>query len=123
MAATRLRIFISSVQSEFKTVRHDLKAFLLGDAFLRRFVAEVFLFEDLPASDQRAEVLLRVGTARPATPVSRPMTPAPSRAGQVPRAKAASSAAPCHAAPVVAASAAMESTSPQGMKAQTMPSA
>jgi ATP-dependent DNA helicase RecG len=55
MAATRLRIFISSVQSEFKTVRHDLKAFLLGDAFLRRFVAEVFLFEDLPASDQRAD--------------------------------------------------------------------
>jgi ATP-dependent DNA helicase RecG len=55
MAATRLRIFISSVQGEFKTLRHDLKAFLLGDAFLRRFVAEVFLFEDLPASDQRAD--------------------------------------------------------------------
>ena len=55
MVATRLRIFISSVQSEFKTLRHDLKAFLLGDAFLRRFVSEVFLFEDLPASDQRAD--------------------------------------------------------------------
>ena len=55
MPATRLRIFISSVQKEFATLRHDLKAFLLGDAFLRRFVAEVFLFEELPASDQRAD--------------------------------------------------------------------
>ncbi len=55
MPATRLRIFISSVQEEFATLRHDLKAFLMGDAFLRRFVAEVFLFEKLPASDQRAD--------------------------------------------------------------------
>ena len=57
MPATRLRIFVSSVQKEFETLRHDLKAFLLGDAFLRRFVAEVFLFEELPASDQRADQL------------------------------------------------------------------
>ena len=57
MSATRLRIFVSSVQKEFETLRHDLKAFLLGDAFLRRFVAEVFLFEDLPARDQRADQL------------------------------------------------------------------
>lgn len=57
MAATRLRIFVSSVQKEFETLRHDLKAFLLGDAFLRRFVAEVFLFEELPARDQRADQL------------------------------------------------------------------
>ncbi len=55
MPPTRLRIFISSVQKEFATHRRDLKAFLLGDAFLRRFVAEVFLFEELPASDQRAD--------------------------------------------------------------------
>jgi ATP-dependent DNA helicase RecG len=55
MPATRLRIFISSVQKEFEQVRQDLKAFLLGDAFLRRFVSEVFLFEDLPARDRRAD--------------------------------------------------------------------
>ena len=55
MPPTRLRIFLSSVQKEFATLRHDLKAFLLGDAFLRRFVAEVFLFEELPAGDQRAD--------------------------------------------------------------------
>jgi len=55
MRATRLRIFISSVQKEFAQQRLDLKAFLLGDAVLRRFVSEVFLFEELPAMDRRAD--------------------------------------------------------------------
>ncbi len=55
MPATRLKIFISSVQEEFKQLRLDLKAFLLGDAFLHRFVSDVFLFEDLPAKDRRAD--------------------------------------------------------------------
>lgn len=55
MTITRKRIFISSVQKEFAQVRRDLKAFLLGDAVLRRFVSDVFLFEELPARDQRAD--------------------------------------------------------------------
>src|SRR3972149_2689984 len=55
MPATRLRIFVSSVQKEFLQIRLDLKAFLLGDAVLRRFVSEVFLFEELPARDRRAD--------------------------------------------------------------------
>lgn len=55
MPATRLRIFISSVQRELESVRSDLKAYLLGDPFLQKFVAEVFLFENLPASDRRAD--------------------------------------------------------------------
>ena len=55
MPATRLKIFISSVQKEFAQQRLDLKAFLLGDAVLRRFVSEVFLFEELPARDRRAD--------------------------------------------------------------------
>ncbi len=55
MPATRLRIFISSVQKEFAQIRRDLKAFLLGDAVLRRFVSEVFLFEEMPAKDRRAD--------------------------------------------------------------------
>jgi len=55
MPATRLRIFISSVQKEFAQIRRDLKAFLLGDAVLRRFIAEVFLFEEIPAKDRRAD--------------------------------------------------------------------
>jgi len=54
MVAMRLRIFVSSVQKEFAEVRANLKTFLLGDAVLRRFVSEVFLFEELPASDRRA---------------------------------------------------------------------
>jgi ATP-dependent DNA helicase RecG len=55
MPAKRLRVFVSSVQPEFKQVRRNLKAFLLGDAVLRRFVADVFLFEELPARDQRPD--------------------------------------------------------------------
>ncbi len=55
MVATRLRIFISSVQKEFGQLRPALKAFLLGDAVLQRFISEVFLFEDLPARDRRAD--------------------------------------------------------------------
>ena len=55
MPAVRLRIFVSSVQQEFAQVRQDLKAFLLGDAVLRRFISEVFLFEDLPAGDRRPD--------------------------------------------------------------------
>jgi ATP-dependent DNA helicase RecG len=55
MPSTRLKIFISSVQKEFQQTRLDLKAFLLGDAMLHRFISEVFLFEDLPAGDRRAD--------------------------------------------------------------------
>lgn len=55
MAATRLRVFVSSVQKEFADVRANLKTFLLGDAVLKRFISEVFLFEELPASDRRAD--------------------------------------------------------------------
>jgi predicted HTH transcriptional regulator len=51
----KLKIFISSVQKEFEHIRKDLKAFLLGDAVLHRFISEVFLFEELPAGDRRAD--------------------------------------------------------------------
>jgi ATP-dependent DNA helicase RecG len=46
------RIFISSVQKEFAVERRALRDFLGGDALLRRCF-DVFLFEDLPASDRR----------------------------------------------------------------------
>jgi len=55
MRTSGIRIFVSSVQNELKQVRQDIKAFLLGDAFLRRFISSVFLFEDIPAKDQRAD--------------------------------------------------------------------
>jgi len=50
----RLCIFISSAQKEFAEERRELKAYLHGDPLLRRFF-EVFLFEDIPASDRRAD--------------------------------------------------------------------
>lgn len=48
------QIFISSAQKEFAEERQAIKAYLLGDALLSRFF-DVFLFEDLPASDRRAD--------------------------------------------------------------------
>ena len=50
----KFKIFVSSVQKEFKIERRALKDYILGDALLRRFF-EVFLFEDMPASDRRAD--------------------------------------------------------------------
>ncbi len=54
MPATRLKIFISSVQKELAEERRALKSFVEGDPLLSRFFT-VFLFEDLPASDRRAD--------------------------------------------------------------------
>jgi len=51
-----LRIFISSAQKELATERAALRDYLRGDALLRRFF-EVFLFEDLPATDRRADAV------------------------------------------------------------------
>lgn len=48
------RIFISSVQKELAEERRAILDFVRGDALLRRFF-DVFLFEDLPASDRRAD--------------------------------------------------------------------
>lgn len=48
------KIFISSVQKELQEERRALKDYVQGDPLLRRFF-QVFLFEDLPASDRRAD--------------------------------------------------------------------
>lgn len=48
------KIFISSVQKELADERAAIRNYVRGDALLRRFF-EVFLFEDLPASDRRAD--------------------------------------------------------------------
>ncbi len=57
------RIFISSVQKELAAERRALKDYIHGDPLLRRFF-EVFLFEDLPASDRRADALYLAEVAR-----------------------------------------------------------
>lgn len=50
------RIFISSVQKELAAERRALKDFVRNDALLRQHF-EVFLFEDLPAKDQRTDAV------------------------------------------------------------------
>ena len=50
----RKRLFISSVQKEFATERAALRDYLRDDPLLHRFF-DVFLFEDLPAADRRAD--------------------------------------------------------------------
>ena len=51
-----LRIFLSSVQKEFAEERAALRDYLRGDALMRRCF-EVFLFEEVPAADRRADSL------------------------------------------------------------------
>ena len=53
---TPLRIFISDVQKEFAREREALRDYLRGDPLMRRFF-DVFLFEDVPASDRRPDQL------------------------------------------------------------------
>lgn len=48
------RVFVSSVQKELAYERQALKRFIHADPLLSRFY-EVFLFEDLPATDLRAD--------------------------------------------------------------------
>ncbi len=53
---TTASIFVSSVQKELAEERRAVKAFVEGDALLRRFFS-VFLFENLPAADARADAV------------------------------------------------------------------
>lgn len=48
------RIFVSSVQKELAVERRALKDYIEGDPLLRRYF-EVYLFEDIPAADRRAD--------------------------------------------------------------------
>jgi ATP-dependent DNA helicase RecG len=50
----RSLLFVSSVQKEFAAERATIRDFIRGDALLQRYF-DVFLFEDLPASDRRAD--------------------------------------------------------------------
>ncbi len=52
--AMKETIFISSVQKELQEERRAIKDYVQGDPLLWRFF-DVFLFEDLPASDRRAD--------------------------------------------------------------------
>lgn len=54
--STKQTLFISSVQKELAAERRALKDFIHADPLLSRFF-EVFLFEDLPAADLRADAV------------------------------------------------------------------
>ncbi|MCK9295450.1 MAG: DUF4062 domain-containing protein [Desulfobulbaceae bacterium] len=56
MPATPLKIFISSAQKELAEERRAVKTFIENDSLLRRFFS-VFSFENLPASDRRADAV------------------------------------------------------------------
>ncbi len=55
MPATRLKIFISSVQKELAEERRAVKNFITHDPLLSRFISDVFLFEDIPAKDRKPD--------------------------------------------------------------------
>ena len=52
----RIKLFISSVQTEFADERQALHDYILADPLLGRFF-EPFLFERLPATDQRTDTV------------------------------------------------------------------
>ncbi len=52
--SNRKTLFVSSVQKELNAERRAIKEFVQNDPLLRRFF-DVFLFEDLPASDRHAD--------------------------------------------------------------------
>ena len=54
--STKQTIFISSVQKELAQERRAVKDFVRADPLLSRFF-DVFLFEDLPAADMRADAV------------------------------------------------------------------
>ena len=51
-----LRLFVSSVQGELAEERAALRDYNRADLLIRRFF-EVFLFEDVPASERRTDQL------------------------------------------------------------------
>lgn len=59
----KIRIFISSVQKEFADERQQLFTYLIRDPLLGLFF-EPFLFENLPASDQRTDAVYISEVAR-----------------------------------------------------------
>jgi hypothetical protein len=59
----KLKVFISSVQTEFARERQNLFAYLHSDPLLGLFF-EPFLFENLPAADQRVDSVYRSEVAR-----------------------------------------------------------
>jgi len=54
-AANRYSLFINSVQKELAAERRAVKEFITHDPLFRRFISDVFLFEDIPAGDRKPD--------------------------------------------------------------------
>jgi len=57
MNIRRFVIFVSSVQKEFAEERRAIKDYILNDPLFKLFISDVFLFEDIPAQDQRSDMV------------------------------------------------------------------
>lgn len=55
MPSKKYKIFVSSVQKEFAGERRAVKDFITKDPLLSRFISNVFLFEDIPATDRKPD--------------------------------------------------------------------
>ena len=55
MSIRRFALFVSSVQKEFVEERRAIKDYLQNDPLFKLFISDIFLFEDLPARDQRSD--------------------------------------------------------------------
>ena len=53
--ANRYSLFISSVHKELAAERRAVKDFITRDPLLSRFISDVFLFEDIPATDRKPD--------------------------------------------------------------------
>lgn len=63
MPPARLQIFVSSVQKELADERRAVAEYVRGNDLLKRFF-DIFLFEELPASDRRADSVYLAEVAR-----------------------------------------------------------
>jgi hypothetical protein len=51
----KLKVFVSSVQKELAVERRAVKDFIIHDPLLKKFIGDVFLFEDIPARDRKPD--------------------------------------------------------------------
>ena len=57
MRLRRFAVFVSSVQKEFEEERRAIKDYLQNDPLFKLFISDIFLFEDIPAQDQRSDMV------------------------------------------------------------------
>ena len=56
MSLRRFAVFVSSIQKEFEEERRTIKDYLQNNPLFVLFISDIFLFEDIPARDQRPDM-------------------------------------------------------------------